>query len=402
MATTTHTWRFHEGAPLLALAAAWMCVVGCGGAVSAGGTGSTEDASSGGAPGVEGSATGDASGMIAAGSVSGVGNNNGLGGPSAAPGTQTGGGAPGTPPSCAGLASVCGPVGDEECCSSLLVTGGTFYRGYDGINYTDESHPATVSSFRLDRFEVTVGRFRRFVSAWVGGWRPAAGDGRHVHLNGSSGLAATSGGYEPGWDEAWNANLGSDSATWDANLSCSAEYQTWTPNAGRNEQRPLNCVTWYELHAFCIWDGGFLPSDAEWNYAAAGGSEQRQYPWGAVAPTAAYASYECATPVVECLVAVGTKPLGDGKYGQADLAGNVGEWTLDWKVNPFYPTGCNICLPEGACNDCSNLAEGDSSTRMVRGGAFYSGPESMRLSPHGDAEPGTRHMGVSGRCARPL
>ena len=48
---------------------------------------------------------------------------------------------------------------------------------------------------------------------------------------------------------------------------------TWTSAAGANEKRPQNCLSFYDLHAFCIWDGGFLPSEAEWEYAAAGGSD---------------------------------------------------------------------------------------------------------------------------------
>ena len=72
----------------------------------------------------------------------------------------------GTPgPSCAGLAPTCGPAGNESCCTSLLVPGGTFYRTYGGVTFNDKSFPATVSDFALDKCEITVGRFRAFVNA---------------------------------------------------------------------------------------------------------------------------------------------------------------------------------------------------------------------------------------------
>jgi formylglycine-generating enzyme required for sulfatase activity len=54
-------------------------------------------------------------------------------------------------------------------------------------------------------------------------------------------------------------------------------------------------VSWYEAAAFCISDGGFLPSEVEGDYAAAAGSEQRAYAWGATAPgpNASLAVYGC-------------------------------------------------------------------------------------------------------------
>ena len=265
------------------------------------------------------------------------------------------------PPSCP-VGATCGPSGDS-CCGSLLVTGGSFFRSYDGTTagHSSKADAATVSNFRLDRYEVTVGRFRLFKAAWEGGFRPFAGDGVHHHLNGGSGLADASGAakHEKGWDTAWAKNV----APTDANLKCDPANQTWTPSVAANEDRPINCVDWYEAYAFCIWDGAFLPTEAEWNYAAAGGADQRVFPWST--PPSSQASdctdanyvHTCATSAIGPN-AVGGTTHGDGKYGQADLAGNVGEWTLDAYAPYVSP-----------CSDCAYLAA-DTSIRVVRGGAF--------------------------------
>jgi sulfatase modifying factor 1 len=231
------------------------------------------------------------------------------------------------PPSCQGLAERCGPCENENCCTSLPVSGGSFLRSYDGDVYVEETWPAMVSDFRLDRFEVTVGRFRPFVAAVVGGWRPPAGSGKHEHLNGGSGISG-----ESGWNQDWDDWLPSRIEQWnDTNhLECDAELSSWTSEPGANENRAVNCVTWVEAYAFCIWDGGFLPSEAEWNYGAAGGDEQREYPWGGADPTPDHAVYYCrsgGTP--GCSWPVGSRPAGDGRFGQADLAGNRWEWALD-------------------------------------------------------------------------
>jgi formylglycine-generating enzyme required for sulfatase activity len=54
---------------------------------------------------------------------------------------------------------------------------------------TMEADPATVSGFRLDKFEVTVGRFRQYVKYLSTGLAPGTGAGKHAHLNGGQGLA---------------------------------------------------------------------------------------------------------------------------------------------------------------------------------------------------------------------
>jgi formylglycine-generating enzyme len=73
-------------------------------------------------------------------------------------GTGAGDPAPRSKASCEGLAATCGPHGNEDCCTSPLVTGGTFYQSYDAADGgLSGRSPATVSDFRLDKFEITVG-----------------------------------------------------------------------------------------------------------------------------------------------------------------------------------------------------------------------------------------------------
>jgi formylglycine-generating enzyme required for sulfatase activity len=188
----------------------------------------------------------------------------------------------------------CG-TGTESCCTSLDVTGGSFGRTYPAPGPTSIADPATVSGFRLDKYLVTVGRFRQFVSAEIAGWTPTAGAGKHTHLNGGNGLAAVpldAGlAYESGWEVAWTSSLPMTENTWDASLTTFAQYATWTPSPGINENLPIVLTSWLEAYAFCIWDGGFLPSDTELEYAAAGGNQQRPYPWGQNGPQGGATTY---------------------------------------------------------------------------------------------------------------
>jgi formylglycine-generating enzyme required for sulfatase activity len=297
--------------------------------------------------------------------------------------------------------SNCGATHSESCCTSPVVTGGTYYRTYanDGTGPTEESDPATVSTLRLDKYDVTVGRFRQFVNAVLPpdgslGWTPAAGSGKHTHLNGGQGLANSgdSGGYETGWVAADDVNI----APTDGNLACDPSFATWTASAAGNENLPINCVNWWESYAFCIWDGGFLPSEAEWEYAAAGGSQQREYPWGTTAPGTAsqYAIFACDYPNgsgsctdVSSIAPVGAAPLGAGLWGQVDLAGNLWQRNLDW-----YATWADPCV------DCAYLTP--SAIRVSRGGDF--GIDRSKLVPpyRGNDEPSPRTNVIGFRCAR--
>jgi formylglycine-generating enzyme required for sulfatase activity len=267
--------------------------------------------------------------------------------------------------------------------------------------------PATISGFRLDKYDVTVGRFRSFVSAWNAGtgWKPPAGSGKHGHLNGGQGLvnSASDAGisYESGWDATgWNALV----APTDANLACEPSQSSWTPSAATHEDLPINCVNWFEAYAFCIWDGGFLPSEAEWEYVAAAGDDEREYPWGSTAPGTAnqYAIYGChypsgdagATCSTENVAPVGTAALGAGRWGQLDLIGNVTQWNLDW----YVPAYVNPCV------DCAYLTTPGGTSgpwRVVRGDDFSSTYWSELLpTGRGQNAPTFRGATFGVRCAR--
>jgi formylglycine-generating enzyme required for sulfatase activity len=291
---------------------------------------------------------------------------------------------------------------------SLEVTGGSFYRTYvnDGTGATGEADPATVSGFRLDEYDVTVARFRSFVAAVLlpdggAGWRPSPGSGKHIHLNGGQGLVngpSVDAGqtYEPGWASSDDQNI----APTDANLACtSAElgYPTWTPSPGDNENLPIDCVTWAEAYAFCIWDGGFLPSEAEWEYAAAGGNQQREYPWGSVGPgtKTMFAVYDClynGSGVGSCtgvanIAPVGFASLGAGPWGQLDLVGNMWQWNLDSYADSYA----------SPCTDCAAVTPG--AARVARGGCF-SNYAPYLVPPFRGYRELARYPFIGFRCAR--
>jgi formylglycine-generating enzyme required for sulfatase activity len=284
----------------------------------------------------------------------------------------------------------------------VTVPGGTFYRTYtnDGSGAQNTADPATVSDFRLDKYLVTVGRFRHFVAAWDqgSGYTPDVGSGKHTHLSGGKGLADSGapGAYEAGWIESYNNKLNLTNDT----LQCQSGLYTWTSSPDANDKLPMNCINWFEAYAFCIWDGGFLASEAEYVYAAAGGTEQRRFPWGETSPGTnnQYAIWGCNYPdgsgtcdgTLRNIAPVGTARAGAGKWGQLDLVGNMIEWYLDYYAASYV----------SPCTDCANLHSG--SGRAPRDGYFGATDETLLQSSYRNNGfyPANRFYSYGFRCAR--
>ncbi len=242
---------------------------------------------------------------------------------------------------------------DDGCPEMVYLQGGTFQMGSDdGDGDEKPVHGVTVEAFALGKYEVTLGEFKRFVQA--------------------TGYAGSQVGGE------WR---------------CKGFMQ---PNFSQDDSHPVACVTWLDAVAYTEWLSQKtgkeyrLPTEAEWEYAARGGTTTK-YWWGNDIGRNRANCDGCGSQWDDKQTAP-VDSFAANPFGLHDTAGNVWEWSCS-EYAPYKDGKENACI--------SKNHAGSDGPRVIRGGSWFYVPSGLRSSARiYDYGPSFRFNDVGFRLAR--
>jgi formylglycine-generating enzyme required for sulfatase activity len=279
-------------------------------------------------------------------------------------------------------------AGPFDASGSVRIEGGTMIADPGTGAGASLSH-----AFFLDKFEVTVARFK----GWIAAGKPAPCN------SGTCSVDIPGGPYEARmkWSSTWNGAASFTKAGWDDPGTCIAGIAGTSPELHfrKADDLPINCVTWFQAVAFCAWDGGKrLPTWYEWTRAARGANGQRIYPWGNIPPDCTHAIYGRTDTFGGCGFAdrPGVTVAGVTPEGIFDMGGNVFERTFDYLPGALsLDAGVDPLGPA-----CSKPVDEYEECTAVRGGG-WNRPEADVANEYSRAiDKGEWFDGTGFRCAR--
>jgi formylglycine-generating enzyme required for sulfatase activity len=246
----------------------------------------------------------------------------------------------------------------------VALPGGTFLMGTDlaeGFPQDGEGpvRAVTLDPFRIDRTPVTNQRFAAFVAATgyrteaeLFGWSFVFWS--HIPPHRYHELVADTVAAVPWW--------------------CKVPGAIWSSPEGpgshinQRADHPVVHVTWNDAAAYAAWAGLRLPTEAEWEFAARGGLEQKLYPWGdKLRPNSQhlcniwqgdFPNHDTADDGYAGTSPVETFPPNG--FGLYSITGNTWEWTADW-----FTTG-----PDRATGHDHLTGPATGEARVMKGGSF--------------------------------
>ena len=215
----------------------------------------------------------------------------------------------------------------------VTVQGGTFTMGDDqGVGEDDEqpTHEVTLSTYQISKTEVTVAQYRRYCNA--------------------TGVSMPE---EPSW--------------------------------GWQSSHPIVNVSWNDAINYCDWlseeldQNITLPTEAQWEFAARGGTKSKGYKYAGGRSIASVGWYDANSGGKTHEVA--SKKANE--LGLYDMSGNVWEWCLDWYDGDYYGNSPS--------RNPKNTSKGERKSWVLRGGSWNDSATNCRVSYRYRNKPSNRY-----------
>jgi gamma-glutamyl hercynylcysteine S-oxide synthase len=256
---------------------------------------------------------------------------------------------------------------------SFLIGGGDYPMGTEDVAAYDNERPVhevRLRQFRIDAAPTSNARFLEFVLD--GGYRR-----RELWS-------------DAGWE--WVRSTGAaHPAEWVPGAGGAWQERSFGRLSPLDPRRPVVHVSWYEADAFARWAGKRLPTEAEWEVAAACDLERgiaRRYPWGDTPPTAELANLDHASLEP---AQIGAYPRGRSFFGCEQMIGDVWEWTAsDFLPYPGFEA---FPYPE------YSAVHFGPRYKVLRGGSFATQSVAIRNTFRNWDLPQRRQIFAGFRCA---